>query len=289
LEKQSEDEIKEYANPVAKIKYANDIRDFTYDTDYSLKVLKEIENENKKLAQEKKRKEEEEKARKAEEEKQRIIAEAQKRKEEEEAKRIALEETRKKEEERLRKEAEERRTGRGKEKQEDQKKLEEQRQKAEEEARRLAEAFADDVEALDLQAAVHRLSGRSDEAVETWKRCLVLRPDFLRAYVPMISIARRKGDYAEAERLCRECLRLDPLQVEARGLLAAVLFEQGQYDAAIETVLAGYAIGAVDAEALFFQGQAYQKSKSTRRRRRPREAIRLEPNYTARIMPSPSA
>jgi len=152
---------------------------------------------------------------------------------------------------------------------------------AEEEARRLAEAFADDVEALDLQATVHRLSGRNDEAMEIWKRCLALRPDFIRAYVPMIAVARRKGDYPEAERLCRECLRLDPLQVEARGLLAAVLFEQGQYDDAIETVLAGQAVGAVNAEALFFQGQAYQKKQEHEKAAAAlREAIRLEPNYT---------
>lgn len=152
---------------------------------------------------------------------------------------------------------------------------------AEEEARRLAEAFADDVEALDLQATVHRLSGRNDEAVEIWKRCLALRPDFIRAYVPMIAVTRRKGDYPEAERLCRECLRLDPLQVEARGLLAAVLFEQGQYDAAIEAVLAGQAVGAVNAEALFFQGQAYQKKQEHEKATAAlREAIRLEPNYT---------
>ncbi|GAB4128766.1 tetratricopeptide repeat protein [Thermopirellula anaerolimosa] len=152
---------------------------------------------------------------------------------------------------------------------------------AEEEARRLADAFADDVEALDLQATVHRMSGRNDEAVEVWKRCLTLRPDFIRAYVPMITVTRRKGEYPEAERLCRECLRFNPLQVEARGLLAAVLFEQGQYDAAIEAVLAGQAIGAVNAEALFFQGQAYQKKQEHEKAAAAfREAIRLEPNYT---------
>ncbi|MGQ9605129.1 MAG: tetratricopeptide repeat protein [Thermogutta sp.] len=152
---------------------------------------------------------------------------------------------------------------------------------AEAEASRLAEAFADDVEALDLQATVHRMSGRNDEAVEIWRRCLELRPGFIRAYVPMISVARRKGDYPEAERLGRECLRLDPLQVEARGLLAAVLFEQGRYDAAIEAVLAGQAIGAVNAEALFFQGQALQKKQEHERAVTAlREAIRLEPNYT---------
>lgn len=152
---------------------------------------------------------------------------------------------------------------------------------AEAEAARLAEAFADDAEAMDLQATVHRMSGRNDEAIAIWKRCLELRPDFIQAYVPMISVARRKGDYPEAERLARECLRLDPLQVAARGLLAAVLFEQGRYDAAIEAVLAGQAISAVNAEALFFQGQAFQKKQEHERAVAAlREAIRLEPNYT---------
>ncbi len=152
---------------------------------------------------------------------------------------------------------------------------------AEEEAERLAEAFPDDLDALDLKATVHQLSGRNDEAFEIWRKCLELRPDFLRAYVPMIRIARRKGDYAEAERLCRACLRLDPLQGEARGLLAAVLFERGEYDTAIETVLAGQALGAINAEAIFFQGQAYQKKQEHEKAVAAfRDAIRLEPNYT---------
>ncbi|HYE74204.1 MAG TPA: tetratricopeptide repeat protein, partial [Blastocatellia bacterium] len=89
-------------------------------------------------------------------------------------------------------------------------------------------------------AIAYRLNLRLDEAAEEYKAAIALEPNDKRAYYELANIERGRGAYAEAIKLYRRQLELDPQHTASHKGLALAYIAQGKNDlAATELKQAG--------------------------------------------------
>ncbi|MBX6350760.1 MAG: tetratricopeptide repeat protein [Clostridia bacterium] len=77
------------------------------------------------------------------------------------------------------------------------------------------------------------LSGQRDEATRVLGELAADEPDYAPAWINLGNMAFERGDIAEAERLYRKALELDPLSSVAHNNLAAVMKRKGDIGAMV--------------------------------------------------------
>ena len=231
LFKQSENEVKEYKNPVARIQFSSQISDFVFDTDYSLRVQQEIAQANKDLVEERKKQESLDLAKKEEEKRQQLLAEAQKRAEAEAQRKAAEEKARQVEAEQLKKEAEERRLAEAKAKEEALKREEELRLKAREEARIKAEQEAlriaeqKRIEEEKLKQEQERIRQEEEAKRKAAEEARIKEEQRIREEAERIRVAEEAKKKADEEARLKE-LEQQKKEAEERAIADAKLKEE---------------------------------------------------------------
>jgi len=128
-------------------------------------------------------------------------------------------------------------------------------------ARQLIADLPDAPESVAVLALVQDRYGRSEEALESWQRCLELDSRFASAYHGMGTIVQKRGDAEEAVRLFRTARSLDPTLRDCNEDLADALMNQGEFQEATLVLEDGLAAGVRTAGAYFRLGQAYMQRK----------------------------
>ena len=78
--------------------------------------------------------------------------------------------------------------------------------------------------------------GKLDEAIEAYKKCILLKPDYAEAYSNMGNALKEQGRLDEAIKAYKKCISLKPDYAEAYSHMGAALNVQGKLDEAIETL-----------------------------------------------------
>jgi tetratricopeptide (TPR) repeat protein len=131
---------------------------------------------------------------------------------------------------------------------------------------RLQKAFPDDTDCLEMKARLADWVGKSEQAVQTWERCLELDPEYAHAYVGMATVAAKAGDHPKAEELARKAMQIAPESFLARSVLAESLLHLGRAEE-VEPVLADFLDADPRSHGYFLLGQAhwqmhrYEKAK----------------------------
>ena len=134
-------------------------------------------------------------------------------------------------------------------------------------ARRLVADFPDNPDAMEMMARVCLRFGQSASAVDYWRKCLEISPNYAYAYCGLAAVAESKGDQAEAVRLLRKALAIDPRSLQVQFDLAKAMVDQGQVEEAVgllQTHVAMYprsARGYVLLGAAQLQSGAFKEAK----------------------------
>lgn len=99
---------------------------------------------------------------------------------------------------------------------------------AEREVSELIETFPSSAAALNVVARWKYASGNAAEAIEVWRRCLKVNPDFREPLYALGTIALDADDHERAVRLLGRLRRLDQTDVRVPALLAEALLESGK-------------------------------------------------------------
>jgi tetratricopeptide (TPR) repeat protein len=110
---------------------------------------------------------------------------------------------------------------------------------------------------LSLRALIYSRYNRPDKAVEVYRECLELDPEFASAYTGLGTISMEKGEYEEAEKLLRKAIQLRPDYPEARSTLAESLIKQNRPQEAIDLLEADIESTRESLTSLYHLGQAY--------------------------------
>ncbi len=143
----------------------------------------------------------------------------------------------------------------------------------------LVVASPNEPDAWEVQARMQAWLGNTSEAVESWKKCLELAPDYAHAYFGMGTVAARLEDVDEAVVHFRRALAIDPSSFPARTALAEALIRAGRAEEAVETIRDGTPWG-LRARDYFLLGQAYGQLREYEKAKESyQSAIRHYPDY----------
>lgn len=144
---------------------------------------------------------------------------------------------------------------------------------------RLIEEFPGNLDCLEMRARFHVFSGKSEEAVKTWERCLDLNPGYSYAYLGMAEIAAHEGDHQKAADLARKSMQTDPASFRARLILAEAAVNLDQPEEAI-AVLEEFLRTNPRSHGYFLLGRAYALMDQFEKAKQSYQAsIRKDPQY----------
>jgi len=144
---------------------------------------------------------------------------------------------------------------------------------------RLQAAFPENTDCLEMKARLADWLGKSEEAVETWERCLELDPQYAHAYVGMAAVAAKKADHRQAEELARKAVEIAPDSFMARSVLAESLLNLGRPEE-VEPVLADFLQRDPRSHGYFLLGQAFwQMEQFEKSREAYRSSVRKYADY----------
>jgi len=144
---------------------------------------------------------------------------------------------------------------------------------------RLQEAFPENTDCLEMKARLADWLGKSEQAVETWKRCLELDPKYAHAYVGMAAAAAKKADHRNAEELARKAIEIAPDSFMARSVLAESLLNLGRPEE-VEPVLADFLQRDPRSHGYFLLGQAFWQMQQYEKAREAYESsVRIYTDY----------
>jgi Flp pilus assembly protein TadD len=136
------------------------------------------------------------------------------------------------------------------------------------------------VDALHLLGVIARLSGRSDLAVDYFRRALRLRPTFPEAHNNLGNALKDQGKFDEAISSYQQALGLKPNYAEAHNNLGNALAAQGKLDEAITSYRHALRLNPNYAKALNYLGNALtEQGKLDEAIASFQQALRLTPNY----------
>lgn len=124
-------------------------------------------------------------------------------------------------------------------------------------AEELAAAFPNHPDALAVRGWVYNRLGNTAEASRLWRTCVKLDPQFAEAHFQLGEVALKAGKFAEAELSFQRAVQADPGRWDARLRLAEALLMQGKAKetlAVVESVVAENSAAA--AGARYFGGRA---------------------------------
>ncbi len=123
-------------------------------------------------------------------------------------------------------------------------------------AEQLVSALPKDPHAWSLLATVHHRFGNEAEAMRLWKECLRLNPRFADAYHSFGQSALKRLEFAAAEEHFRKALEIDPQWAEVPLPLATALASQGKFRDAADVLELFLTANPNSAEGWFRLGSA---------------------------------
>ena len=121
--------------------------------------------------------------------------------------------------------------------------------------------------------------GRAQEAIDAYRRAIVLQPDFPDAYVNLGVLVLSLGQRQEAMALFRRAIELNPRHALAHGNLGKALHDDGQLDAAVEAYRASLALQPGSAETLMnFGATLLDRQDWSAAEELTRQALALRPD-----------
>jgi len=143
----------------------------------------------------------------------------------------------------------------------------------------LIATFPDDQDTLEMKARALDWVGKSSQAVDVWKQCLKLNPDYIHAYVGMAAVAARNGNHQEAAELARKAIALSNQAFRARAILAEALINLGKSAKAVG-VLNAFLTRDPRSQGYFLLGRAYSDLGQLAKAQASYEsAIKIYPRY----------
>ncbi|UCH11246.1 MAG: tetratricopeptide repeat protein [Fidelibacterota bacterium] len=110
-------------------------------------------------------------------------------------------------------------------------------------------------------ARVNRLMGDNEAALETLDRVLVVKPDYLNAYVEKGAILKREDRLAEAEASYRQAITVDPRSDDAWVGLGSIL-RQGRASEAITAFQTAIEINRKNGDAAEYLGEIFSEQEN---------------------------
>jgi len=143
----------------------------------------------------------------------------------------------------------------------------------------LAARYPNDAEAHVLLGDVHRRFGRSEEAMNCWRKATELDARQASAYDRMAIVAMEKGQFDEALNLWRKVLALAPGSADIHGKMGRVFMASGRQDEAIAALTEAVRLSPTSALTSYLLGQAYlQKAEYERAIGWYEKALVLDPS-----------
>ena len=122
--------------------------------------------------------------------------------------------------------------------------------------------------------------GLLDEAIEAYKKCISLKPDFADAYFNMGIALKDRGRYEEAIEAYKKAISIKPDYPQAYLNIGDALQNQGKYDEAIDAHKKAILLKPDYADAYYNQGLALHKQdKLDEAIEAYNKAISLKPDY----------
>ncbi len=109
-----------------------------------------------------------------------------------------------------------------------------QYQKAQTQASKLLERFPNSVNLYNIIGATNQSLGKLDEAIEAYKKALLIEPDFIDVHNNMGNALQKQGKLDEAIEAFKKVLSIEPKHADAYNNMGVVLKDQGQLDEALE-------------------------------------------------------
>lgn len=144
---------------------------------------------------------------------------------------------------------------------------------------KLVAGFPNNPDMLEMKARTQVWLGKSNEAWETWQRCLQIDPNYVHAYVGMASAAAERSEHERAAELAQKAIDLAPQNFPARDILAEALLQLGRAKE-VPAIFEEFLKQDPRSRGFHLLGQAYAQMKEYDKARENYEsAIRLYPEY----------
>ncbi len=101
-------------------------------------------------------------------------------------------------------------------------------------ASQLLKQFPNDISLHNISGAAYQGLGKLDEAIETYKKAIVIKPDYAEAYNNMGNALKDKGNLEKAIEAYKKALAIKPDNPDLNNNLGVTLQELGKLDEAIE-------------------------------------------------------
>ncbi|GIW99926.1 MAG: hypothetical protein KatS3mg111_3259 [Pirellulaceae bacterium] len=121
---------------------------------------------------------------------------------------------------------------------------------------KLCGRFPESPDCLEIKARVCDWQGKTEQAIEVWRRCLEIDPQYLHAHVGLATVALRLDDIDAALEHAKTAMEIAPREFLPRDLLAQALINQ-QQPREVLNVLEEYLESDPRSHGFFLVGQAY--------------------------------
>ena len=124
--------------------------------------------------------------------------------------------------------------------------------------------------------------GMLDKAINAYKKCIILKPDYADAYNNMCVALKDQGKLDKAIEVCNKAISIKPNYTEAYNNLGNILKDQGKLDKAIEAYKKCISLNPNYAEAYSNMGLALKdQGKLHEALEACNKALLLKPNYAS--------
>ena len=122
----------------------------------------------------------------------------------------------------------------------------------------LSRDYPDDSLLLNIRGACYAGLGQKDAAVESYKKAVLLKPDYAKAHYNLAGALQETGQLDEAVKSYESAITLEPDNAEAHNNLGNVYRELGQLDTAIKSYKKAIVINPDYVEAYYSLGLTFQ-------------------------------
>ena len=127
---------------------------------------------------------------------------------------------------------------------------------------------------------IHRMQGRFDKAIESYNKCVLLKPDYTNAYFNMALILKNQGEFDKSIEIFMECISYNPNYVEAYNNIGNILKDQGKIVESIQSFTKAISINPNYADAWSNMGTALMdQGKIAKAIEAYNKAISIKPEF----------
>ncbi len=125
-------------------------------------------------------------------------------------------------------------------------------------ASKLLKEYPNSINLYNIFGAANQSLGKLDDAIEAYRKCLLLKPDYAETYYNMANALKTQGKLDDAIDAYTKALSLKPDYAEAYNSMANALKTQGKLDDAIEAYRKCLSFKPDYAEACYNMGTAFR-------------------------------